>query len=311
MTGYLTDYSGKKYTLPTLLSWSVTHGLGSPCDCYEVVCRYDPEMEPWLKKAYRFTAVHEGKTVFYGVVDETQAEIMRDGRLFSISGRGLAALLLDNEAETAQYYACSIRDILDRHVYPWGIRDVSYKSLGYLYNFDVDSGESEWSVLSRFTAFAAGITPRFTREGKLVISDAEGKSYTLDRSKAFDFIRKERRYGVISSVLVKNKVRGTRTVVTNDEFISRGGLCRHVLNVPRLTGYNAMRYTGAYQINESKKDSTQYIVTLPTLFAAEPNDIITVDVPEMGAPITLKAGEVTVWANGTSSGTEITLVERQ
>ncbi len=85
MTGYLTDYSGKKYTLPTLLSWSVTHGLGSPCDCYEVVCRYDPEMEPWLKKAYRFTAVHEGKTVFYGVVDETQAEIMRDGRLFSIS----------------------------------------------------------------------------------------------------------------------------------------------------------------------------------------------------------------------------------
>ncbi len=116
---------------------------------------------------------------------------------------------------------------------------------------------------------------------------------------------------MISSVLVKNKVRGTRTVVTNDEFISRGGLCRHVLNVPRLTGYNAMRYTGAYQINESKKDSTQYIVTLPTLFAAEPNDIITLDVPEMGAPITLKAGEVTVWANGTSSGTEIMLVERQ
>ncbi len=311
MTGYLIDFNEKKYTLPTLLSWSVTHGLGSPCDCFEAVCNYDPSMEPLLKKACRFKAVHDGKTVFYGVVDETQAEITGDGSLFSVSGRGLAALLIDNEAETAQYYACSISDILNRHVYPWGIRDVSYKSLGYLYNFDIDSGESEWSVLSRFTNFAAGITPRFTRTGKLVISDEEGKRYTLDRTSAFDFIRRERRYGVISSVLVKNKVRGTRTIVTNDEFIQRGGSCRHVLNVPRLTGYNAMRYTGKYQISESEKDSTQYIVTVPRLFAAEPNDIITVNVPEMGSPVTMKAGEVTVWANAAGSGTEITLVERQ
>lgn len=311
MTGYLTDYSGRKHTLPPLLSWSVTHGLGSPSDCFELCCVYDPSMEPLLKGAYRFTGVHDGKTVFYGVVDETQAEIVGEGRLFSVSGRGLAALLLDNEAETVQYYVCSIRDILTNHVYPLGISNVEYQSLGSLYNFTVDSGESQWAVLSRFSGFAAGIKPRFTRDGKLVISKREGNSFVLDSSSgAFNLIRKECRYGVISSVLVKNKVRGTRTIVENSEFIARGGSCRRVINVPRLTGYNAMRYTGSYQISESKKDSTQYVVTLPKLFAAEPNDIITVKIPEMGDPITLKAGEVTVWANGTGCGTEITLVER-
>ena len=145
-----------------------------------------------------------------------------------------------------------------------------------------------------------------------MLSKAEGPKYTIDASSgAVSFVRKERRYGVISSVLVKNKVRGTRTVVQNSEFLARRGSCRRVINVPRLTGYNAMRYTGAYQINESKKDSTQYVITLPKLFAAAPNDIITVNIPQMGKPVTLKAGEVTVWSDATGSGTDITLVERQ
>ena len=71
-----------------------------------------------------------------------------------------------------------------------------------------------------------------------------------------------------------------------------------------------MRYTGTYQINESQKDSSQFIITLPKLFAAEPNDIVTLNIPEMGEKVTMKAGEVTVWADGTGCGTEITLTER-
>jgi len=293
------------------LAWSVTHGLGSPCDCFELVCRYEPDMENLLKDAYRFTGVTDEATVFQGVVDETQVDINEQGMLFSVSGRGMAALLLDNEAESVTYSSCSIKTILEKHVYPWEIVDVRYQSMGYLYNFVVDSGESQWSVLSRFAGFASGIAPRFTRDGILIINDDEGEHLTLNsKSGGFDIIRRERRYGVISSVLVKNKARGTRTTVTNSEFTDRGGACRRVINVPRLTGYNAMKYTGTYQINESKKDSSQFIVTLPKLFAAAPNDIITVDIPELGEAVTMKAGEVTVWADGTGCGTEITLVER-
>ena len=223
MTGYLTDYTGKKHKLPRLLAWSVTHGLGSPCDCYELVCTYDPSMEPLLKNGYRFTGVYENKTVFCGVVDEIQVDINASGRLLSVSGRGMAALLLDNEAESVQYYSCSINTILENHVYPWGIKDVKYKSMGYLYDFAVDSGESSWAVLSRFAGYAAGIEPRFTRDGKLIINSDEGNRITLDSSDGgYDIIRREKRYGVISSVLVKNKVWGTRTTVTNSEFTARG-----------------------------------------------------------------------------------------
>ncbi len=311
MTGYLTDYNGKRHELPALVAWSVTHGLGTPCDCYEFACVYDRSMEPLLKSAYRFTGVYNGETVFYGVVDETQIEISERGLLFSVSGRGMAAILLDNEAESVHYSVCTIKGILDRHVYPWGISNVTYKSMNKLYDFTVDSGESQWSVLSRFTGFASDLRPRFTRAGRLVIDNEKGNEFVLDSTcGGFDIIRRERRYGVISSVLVKNKARGTKTTVNNSEFIERGGSCRRVLNVPRLTGYNAMRYTGTYQISESKKESTVYIITLPKLFAAAPNDIITVDIPELGDKAKLKVGEVTVWANGTGSGTEITLVER-
>lgn len=311
MTGYLMDYTEKKHKLPELLSWSVTHGLGSPCDCFELVCVYEPDMEPLLKNAYRFTGVYEGETVFYGVVDETEVRINEQGRLLSVSGRGMAALLLDNEAESVQYSVCSIKTILEKHVYPWGIKNVKYQSMGYLYNFAVDSGESQWAALSRFTGYAANIQPRFTRAGRLIINDDIGEKRVFDSTNGgFDLVRREKRYGVISSVLVKNRVRGTRTTVTNSEFIAHGGSCRRVLNVPRLTGYKAMRYTGTYQINESKKDSTQFILTLPELFAAAPNDIITVKIPEIGNAVTMKAGEVTVWADGTGCGTEITLVER-
>ena len=311
MTGYLIDSRGKAHALPVLLSWSVTHGLGTPCDCFELVCRYETGMEPLLRSACRFRGVHNGATVFYGVVDEMSAEITGEGRFLSVSGRGLAALLLDNEAETAEYYSCSLGDIIRAYVYPWGVYDVRYDGLGCLYNFTVDSGDSAWSVLSRFTSFAANIMPRFTRGGQLVISRDTGSRVTIDaRSGVYRAVRREKRYGVVSSVLVKNKVQGTRTVVENSEFLSRGGSCRRVINVPRYTGYTAMRYTGRYQIDRSEEDSSQYIISVPTLFAAAPNDIVTVNIPELGDRCVMKADEVTVWADADGCGTEITLIGR-
>lgn len=311
MIGYIIDCYGRSHELPTLLSWSVTHGLGSPCDCFEIACGYDVTMEPLIRNGYRFRAVHGGETVFYGVVDEIEASITGEGMMLSVSGRGLAALLLDNEADTAEFYACGIGDILSGYVYPFGITDVRYESLGYLYGFTSSCGESAWAVLSRFCAFAGEVKPRFTRGGQLVISRSDGGRVTIDKSSgAYSVVRREKRYGVVSSVIVKNQVQGTRTVVNNSGFIARGGSCRRIVNVPRYTGYNAMRYTGRYQIDRSTENSSQYIVTVPTLFAAAPNDIVTVNIPELGSSAVMRAGEVTVWADGRGCGTEITLTER-
>ena len=69
MTGYLIDYNGNEYCLPLLLSWSVTHGLGTPCDAFELSLVYDRDMADILQKTIKFRGVFENETVFHGVVD--------------------------------------------------------------------------------------------------------------------------------------------------------------------------------------------------------------------------------------------------
>lgn len=99
MKGYLLDKNGNESALPELLSWDVCHGTGEPCDYFEVKTVYSSAFLPKLAAASRFKGVSEGKTVFYGVVDEYQISIDEKGSTVSINGRSLAALLMDNEVQ--------------------------------------------------------------------------------------------------------------------------------------------------------------------------------------------------------------------
>ena len=51
-----------------------------------------------LADAVRFTAEQDGEVVFTGVVDEAECGWDSGGGRLELSGRGMAALLLDNEA---------------------------------------------------------------------------------------------------------------------------------------------------------------------------------------------------------------------
>ena len=51
MTGFITLCSGQGRELPELLSWDLTHGFCSPCDCFEVSFLYSPEMLAPLAEA--------------------------------------------------------------------------------------------------------------------------------------------------------------------------------------------------------------------------------------------------------------------
>jgi hypothetical protein len=70
MTGYLTTYDNETWRLPVLLSWDVSHGLGEPCDAFEVSFLFKYDMLRMLYGAVRFRGEYGGKTVFFGVVDE-------------------------------------------------------------------------------------------------------------------------------------------------------------------------------------------------------------------------------------------------
>lgn len=308
MTGYLTSNKGAAWELPPLLSWDIKHGLGEPCDAFEVRFPYRKDMLDLLHGAARFRAAHGGGTVFTGVVDETEVTADESGLTAEVRGRGLAALLLDNECEAVQYASVSLDYILRHHVYPWGIGAVRTKAMPALAAFTVAAGDSQWTVLKKFCRFAGNVAPRFSRDGALLLTGEGGASLSIGADTAVTAaVIHDNRYGVISEALVKNKVRGTSETVKNAVCAARGASCRRVISVPRKTGGDAMRYTAQYQIEESEKGKRTVELTLPSLFAAFAGDSVALNYPPLGLRGNYRVYESRCWAEADGAGTVLTL----
>lgn len=283
MTGYIRTCEGKEYRLPPLTAWKVTYGTGTPCDAFEIICIFEPGMYDILKKAVGFYGEFGGKRVFTGIVDEYEACVDAAGRTVSISGRGMAAVLLDNETEPVEYIRCSFAEIFRKHAEPYGIELEIADEMPAVSGYKVESGQSEWSALYGYTHYAAGITPRFSAEGKLVAAKAAGASRKIDdKTAVYDIAFRGRRYGVISDVLVKQAGRSGSVKVENKPFKSLGGNCRRVITVPKSSGSNAVRYTAAYQIERSMEEYELLYLSLPEAFAAFPGDTVNVALSNAG-----------------------------
>ena len=310
MTGYLFDFNNRSYTLPVLLSWDVSHGWGEPCDAFEVSFLYTPEMAQMLYNAVGFSAHHDGRVVFNGRVDEYEVTVDGEGMVAVVRGRSLAALLLDNQCQAAQYSSVTLDYILRQHVEPLGIKSIKAGSMKTLSSFTVGSGDSSWGVLKEFCWFAGGIVPRFSPEGTLILKDSPGEPRSIDRRTPVTCaVLRDCRYGVISQMTVKNKSAGTAQTIDNAPYLSRGASCKRVINVPRKTGYDAMRYTAQYQIDKSVKGKRGLEFTLPFLFAAFPGDRVTVDYEPLRLRGQYRVYKSRCWGDKASAGTVLTLEE--
>lgn len=310
MTGFITLCSGETVKLPELLSWDVEHGFCSPCDSFEVSFLFSRDLVEPLKKAVRFSAVHSDTTVFRGVVDELELSADAAGCTAVLRGRGLQALLLDNEAENAEFSGASVDLILERHAMPWGLHDFDTTGADSVRaSLSVSSGDSCWSVIDAFTRFGAGLRPRFAPNGTLVLNgESGGNSVEINAMSAVSsqsFVQD--RYGVISAAVVKNRVSGSEAVVENTPFINLGGMCRRIVNVPRKTSWDAMRHTGTYQIRRSAEDFRCCTLTLPELFAAFPGDRANLINTPLGVDGPFLVTSSRCWADPSGAGTVLRL----
>ena len=89
-------------------------------------------------------------------------------------------------------------------------------------------------------------------------------------------------YGVLTEALVIDKRQNVSYSVKNPEMIAKGGQCRRVIYTPGRSTWDAMRYTGEYQIQQSKKEEQAVTVTLPGSFDAFPGDRVTVRLEKLG-----------------------------
>lgn len=270
---WLDTYDGGRYELPVLLRWDLDYTGAVPCDSMTAACLYDAGMVEVLPKATRFTAFQDGKTVLRGVVDAYEVSLSRQGLLVEIEGRGMAALLLDNESEALTYGSAPLSEILKNHVSPYGIAVEKQQNV-FGHGYVVTSGSSQWKALQGFTHRFGGFDPYFTREGTLVTGPLWGSGKTLpinDASPLLSLRKREQRYGVISEVLIQDKVQRISHLVRNQKFLKIGGQRRHVLYMPRSTAEDR-RYTGEYQIEQSALEQVEIDLELPFPFAAMPGD---------------------------------------
>ena len=308
MRAVLLDKNGSPWEAPLLCSWDIRHTSGETCDSFEITLPFEAGMLPRLRETVTFRGVNNGETVFVGLVDEYVLLCDERGSTVTVSGRGMASRLMDNEAESCVYASVSLDGIVTDHVLPWGITDIEKSEMPRLYTFTVSSGESEWSVLTRYCRYSAGIQPRFSREGALILNDKAGSIVKIGEGSPVTSIkRRDCRYGLISSVLVKNKVTGAQYTVHNENFEVRGGQSRRVLLVPRTATADAMRYQGGYQIDRSKKDKDTIEIEIMKQFAAFPGDVAEVTLPAVGITGSYRVTASRCYADENSAGTVLTL----
>ena len=108
-------YGGGSVVLAPLLEWETTLTGGVPCDSFYLKCPYHAAQAALLERAWRVTLQEKGAVLLRAVVDETEIVQNGAGRTLEISGRGLAALLLDNEAEAVTYTRPTLSELLRRH----------------------------------------------------------------------------------------------------------------------------------------------------------------------------------------------------
>ncbi len=294
MTGRIFTCDHRVYDLPELLSWEVVHTGTVPCDSYSVTFLYDKSMAEALSLAAGFAAIDRGKTMLRATVDEYTVELGNRGLTAAVTGRGYAARLLDNESRPLTYQKATLEEIVRCHVTPYGITAGELADVRATSVYTVPAGVSQWRALEGFCRTYGGFSPRFSRDGKLLAAPEGNGGRRLSIGEGDPVLSctlREDHYGVLTEVLVIDKTRNAYYSVKNEDMIRRGGQCRRVVYTPGQSTWDAMRYTGEYQIARSKEDERTVTLCLPGSFPAFPGDRVDLRLERMGLSGSFRVAE--------------------
>lgn len=309
MTGYVFTAQGQSIQLPAPVEWNFQYTSGVPCDSFRLRCIWEGEnaASPW--EWATFQALEGGTVKFTGVVDECETVRSAQGSYFEVSGRGMAARLLDNEALSQDYEIATLADILRDHVTPYGVQVGEQTAMGAVSQFSVAAGSSEWAVLYEFARYYNGVYPRFDQLGRLILAPWDsGREITLDEGvPVTKMVCRDRRYGVLSQVVVRDRYQNWTETVDNTAFQALGGRRRQVVTMPGKGQYQAMRYSGQFQLEQSAAEQLRLEVEVPKLFFAKPGDLVRVAQPDWGRNGSYRVVEAQVGQNQEGAWTVLEL----
>ena len=307
MTGIVKSAKGEASQLPTLLQWSVKRTDGEPCDSFSVQFACGKETKAVLEQAAEFQAYEKGKLVFTGFVDDFELRLGKDGALAEVTGRGMAAKLMDMQTAAAEYVSAQLTDILNAYVRPCGVLKIDAEKMGPVSNFVVQTGATCYQALAGFCRHSAEIYPRFLADGTLVLKkEAPGKDITLSGGiLRAQYVRN--RYGVAARQVLINTRNGARQEASYAAFQAVGGTR---VQYAGRTGdkIRATFRTAKQRLDDTKRDEKLLYVTCAGSFLAEPLDRVSLSVPALGVSGTFTVQEVQ--SNCDETGLTCTLVLR-
>lgn len=313
MECWIETWDGRKERLPQALEWTFSYGVGTPCDSFTLQCTWGESRSALWGEGVTFWAEEGGERLFTGRLDEVETSWDARGGLLTLCGRGMAALLLDNETVGAQYQAAVWEDIRRGYVEPYGIRCTGGESLRAVEGFTVENGASAWTAVETFVHRCNGVEPWFDRQGVLHLDGwRSGTERTLSgKLPLISAVWREKRYGVLSEVLVRDRMGTVSQTVRNESFLARGGRCRQVLTLPGTRGYEVMRYSGSYQIGESAREQEVLTLRLAGTGAAWVGDRLNLDMlrPRLTGCWRVRACETGVGREG--GFTELKLIREE
>ena len=313
MKGTIITCRHETLELPALLAWKVVHTGTVPCDSYTVTFLYDQAMAQPLHLAAGFLATENGEVMLRGIVDEFTVSMGAEGLTATVSGRGYAARLLDNESRPLTYQGATLQEIIRNHVTPYGISAAETAEVRADSVYTVAAGSSQWKALEGFCRAYGGFSPRFGRDGRLLAApEREGQRLRIGgEDPVLSCVLREDHYGVLTEVLVIDKTRNAMYSVRNQDLLDRGGQCRRVVYTPGQSTWAAMRYTGEYQLQQSKKGERTVEITLPGSFLAFPGDTVELELERMGLRGTFRVAEAeNVFSRSGGTTATFTLEER-
>lgn len=282
MTATVYLANGKTVQLSELLQWSVRRTDGDPCGSFRLRLLMQPEMANWLEAATEVVLQENGKGVFTGVVDDCEVLVGKNGLFLDITGRSMAARLLDNQVRAQEFVSAQLPDILNNYVYPYGIKKIDADKLPAVPQFVVETGYTCWQVLAGFCRHSADVFPYFAADGTLVLrKNAQGAVHRIGAEELLSLRDNRSRFAVSSMQVLVNTKTGLQQTATNAAFYENGG--RRVCVFSQVgTKIRAAFRTPQQKLDDTAKLARQVEAELLGSFFAEPRDVVELCVPQVG-----------------------------
>lgn len=265
--------------LPELLTWKLIHTDGSNADSFEISFPTQTDLLPTLRGTRELQCIDDGKICFRGVVDEVET-VWENAFVTTLCGRGLAAKLMDNQVEGAEFYTLDLDTVLGRYVRPYGITAIHVQGGPWRTQLlSVGTGSTCHQVLQGFCLHAGAPQPRFLPDGTLCIASGEGR-HTILAEEVLSTARRLCRYGVISSQKVIDLSHiATRTA--EKPGLSALGISSHGVATRSGPFTRITERSAKQRLEASAKNLDTLELILPGTHPAQPCDTVFLRLPEL------------------------------